>query len=840
MAKLTLTPIGSAYGSIGALNANQDAVEAAIENTLSRDGTGPNAMLADLDMNSNDILNAGSISASSVVINGTEIEAGTGAIIAPATVASYQVTATAGQTTLSVAPLTLTTSSSVVVEVNGVVLPPSAVSITAPSTVVFTTRSAGEVVVVRVFTRNTGGASSVPSPTGQTGKILGSDGTNYVWTNDQVGSGSGGGVEVSVFSYLTAGEIADVQAGTLGVNLTTKIQNAINAVMAVGGTLVFPRGEYRVDSPLVIDYSAETQDPTQGATNRISLQGEGGGASQIVATHGGALLDYRGGTSAGVHSFFNVYGLSFYNSTARQAGSIGIKMDNTSFWRFEDVSILGFETGIYGSDVLSGSYNSGRLWSCTYGFKFEYLNFSRPNAISFRSVAIAGNRRYGGHVIGGALFSMYGGSVEGNGIDANSTTDGDAIRNSCWGLKFEESGVEGVVGATIHGGYFEGNSGKADVWFSQVTNKVTHSITGSSFLRFLSGQYTLYNVLYDNNPAVADCRVTLSGCGFRSQSPYTASASRPYIGSQVGKINNEGNYFENSTEIDRAVFAPSRVALIPSANFPTVEQGGLIFEPAQNGLLVGSNANWRWAEDKNPTIISTDAAATLTVFSTLPTVLHNGTLTATRTLTLSTTGAYVGAKFKVVRLGSGAFNLSVGGLVNLLQNQWAEVVYDGTNWILIGAGSMTPSTSAITYSHVRATRISAITSTQNAVTVLTYNTEEYDTNNEFSTSTGVFKAKTAGYYRVCGALASKTMNFVAGTQWNIRVLKNGTDYAVGRSDYRTTTGTYTASCTVDTTLFLAVNDEVALASFTDRTPDGDANETSTSAIRNYFSVDQLP
>src|SRR5210317_53048 len=52
MAKLTLTDTSSGYQSLSVKNANNDLIEAAIENTLSRDGTAPNAMGAALDMNS--------------------------------------------------------------------------------------------------------------------------------------------------------------------------------------------------------------------------------------------------------------------------------------------------------------------------------------------------------------------------------------------------------------------------------------------------------------------------------------------------------------------------------------------------------------------------------------------------------------------------------------------------------------------------------------------------------------------------------------------------------------------------------------------------------------------
>jgi hypothetical protein len=49
--------IGNETTFIGKLNENNERIEDAIENTLSRDGTAPNEMLADLDMNDQRILN---------------------------------------------------------------------------------------------------------------------------------------------------------------------------------------------------------------------------------------------------------------------------------------------------------------------------------------------------------------------------------------------------------------------------------------------------------------------------------------------------------------------------------------------------------------------------------------------------------------------------------------------------------------------------------------------------------------------------------------------------------------------------------------------------------------
>lgn len=61
MPKVALNNIGSRYGSIDALNDNFDTIETAFDNTLSRDGTGPNFMLTPLDMNGYGIVNASSL-----------------------------------------------------------------------------------------------------------------------------------------------------------------------------------------------------------------------------------------------------------------------------------------------------------------------------------------------------------------------------------------------------------------------------------------------------------------------------------------------------------------------------------------------------------------------------------------------------------------------------------------------------------------------------------------------------------------------------------------------------------------------------------------------------------
>jgi len=150
MPKVSLNTIGSRYGSIDALNDNFDAIEAAIENTLSLDGTSPNAMTADLDLNSNDLLNVGTTNTQTLYINGVEVEPNTG-VSAGSAFQTYSFTATAGQTTFSVSPATPLVSS-LLVSVNGLELPPADVTVSTTN-VVIPACTLGDEVVVRRFTK---------------------------------------------------------------------------------------------------------------------------------------------------------------------------------------------------------------------------------------------------------------------------------------------------------------------------------------------------------------------------------------------------------------------------------------------------------------------------------------------------------------------------------------------------------------------------------------------------------------------------------------------------------------------------------------------------------------
>lgn len=77
MSKINLPDIGSLANNASArqaINDNFAQIEQAFENTLSRDGTLPNQMGADIDLNGNDLLNANRVDAAQYFLNGVPLE----------------------------------------------------------------------------------------------------------------------------------------------------------------------------------------------------------------------------------------------------------------------------------------------------------------------------------------------------------------------------------------------------------------------------------------------------------------------------------------------------------------------------------------------------------------------------------------------------------------------------------------------------------------------------------------------------------------------------------------------------------------------------------------------
>lgn len=128
--------------------------------------------------------------------------------------------------------------------------------------------------------------------------------------------------------------------------------------------------------------------------------------------------------------------------------------------------------------------------------------------------------------------------------------------------------------------------------------------------------------------------------------------------------------------------------------------GAYPLDTSSNRRVINLSAasNWAWCFPTGRPVAGTstdngNAAATLTVATSYETQRWNTALTADRAVTLSTTGAAIGARFRIVRGASatGAFNLNVGtGPLKALgsASAWCEVEFDGTAWRLTASGTL--------------------------------------------------------------------------------------------------------------------------------------------------------
>lgn len=405
---------------------------------------------------------------------------------------------------------------------------------------------------------------------------------------------------VSVKDFGAVGDWNGTQSspGT-GTDDTVAIQAAIDYCVTNGAGLFFPPGRYRTTAPLVIDRSFNGQDPINGGMYGIALEGAGAASCQIASDHNGVCIDFTGGSGAGWHTYFNVSGIGLLKANyARNAGSVGLSMDQSAFFSINRFDITGFEYGIDAVDCLSGSFEDGTIRLNNYGWRFQKGTRSHPNNISFRGVTTINNQIWGGQVIQPSLFGYIGGAIESNGFTG---IPGDT---SSWGVDIQNGGTEGSVAVNFIGVYIEGNNGRADVKILSDTRSATYNFNGCSFLRFqdVTSRFTTNNIFFNS---ITESRLVVSGCGFKDFAPYTSSAAREFIAANTAQvIDSAGNIFLDTsggnTGIDRVIFSPLGTNhQIPFAALPNVVKyrNGIQYcadgtGSSEPSLAVSDGTNW--------------------------------------------------------------------------------------------------------------------------------------------------------------------------------------------------------------------------------------------------------
>ena len=243
--------------------------------------------------------------------------------------------------------------------------------------------------------------------------------------------------QVSVFDFMTAAQIADVQGQTLLVDVTASIQSAINSVSVAGGTVFFPTGWYSITAELLISNPG------------VNLVGASKTGTMLYKRfNNGSLLHFQNSNWSNVRSIF-LQGIQDTTGT----GNL-VYLEGSSYCSINDCKI--FNAIGYGISISQGSQSNGayfnKIDSC-HLFNNTLANIYSGNNSS-NTVVIGGeitsSTNYGWLVVGGNACTAYGASFEGNTVAGvcvgSATVTGDV---SLFGCRMEGAGVM-KYGAVIY------------------------------------------------------------------------------------------------------------------------------------------------------------------------------------------------------------------------------------------------------------------------------------------------------------------------------------------------------------------------------------------------------
>jgi len=551
MSKITLTNLVNLQNettAVNAINANNAVITAAMDNTLSRDGTAPNPMSSNLDMNGNQILNLPAPSTINSAARLQDVAAGV-----PITVNN-----TPGGTSGQIQFNNGGTFGGIAVTGSGSVVESVSPTFTGLPVIPFTQTGVGAV------------ARTINS------KLL----DQYYTVTDFGAVGNG---------------IADD---------TVAIQAALTAACAIGGTCFFPAGTYKITAQLNVTahcviMGCGFQAPSLYAANAYDLRSTGFKGSVIVAPANVNIFNCATQDPISIEKLHLTYPVSPIGNTGIAIaflGSIsGIGTSTGSIVR--DVYINNAGLGIQAFDMVSFTFDN--IFFAYNAACITCKNNSTINYSGSTTSAVAGDpvimncTMFGTQgttailLLSGSGFKICNNKI--NGGASGIFQNGIQISPQNLGVPFtmtpgliSNNSIEG----TVIGILFTPNAssqGSASGWcitgnefFTNIGVSMTAGITIPSWIGGVSitGNTFLYDFNNTTVPAVSingATQVSVVGNIFSSNAPSLASAV--FVGTTTTLIRVANNLYGGLAQIPNinAPSVPASTAFVTNTSYVTVE-----------------------------------------------------------------------------------------------------------------------------------------------------------------------------------------------------------------------------------------------------------------------------